>query len=278
MSFPWGSAISAGASIVGSSMQAGSAKDAINAARDQAALDYQRQVEFAQNGIQWRVSDAKAAGIHPIFALGGNTATYTPSAISYSGDTSIGSGLAAAGQDIGRAIDATRSAEDRQTARLQALTLRRAELENDLLASQIAKLNAAPNPPMPASGNYLTSDPYKLSVGVDDGKGGIVIDKPMERTISSPEKPHQEPGALPDVGFVRTPTGLAPVPSKDAKERIEDQAIPEIMWGIRNHVLPSFGYGDPPPQSALPEGAFRWKWSNTRQEWQPEYIGKGTKF
>lgn len=36
------------------------------------------QREFAQNGIQWRVADAKKAGIHPLYALGANTATYTP--------------------------------------------------------------------------------------------------------------------------------------------------------------------------------------------------------
>ncbi len=40
------------------------------------------QKEFAQNSIQWRVNDAKAAGLHPLAALGSNGTTYTPSAVS----------------------------------------------------------------------------------------------------------------------------------------------------------------------------------------------------
>lgn len=40
------------------------------------------QKEFAQNSIQWRVNDAKAAGLHPLAALGANGTTYTPSAVS----------------------------------------------------------------------------------------------------------------------------------------------------------------------------------------------------
>jgi hypothetical protein len=38
------------------------------------------QREFAQMGIQWKVADAKAAGLHPLYALGGSGATYSPSA------------------------------------------------------------------------------------------------------------------------------------------------------------------------------------------------------
>ena len=37
-----------------------------------------RQYEFAQNTIQWKVEDAKAAGVHPLFALGAQTQSPTP--------------------------------------------------------------------------------------------------------------------------------------------------------------------------------------------------------
>ena len=37
------------------------------------------QREFAQNSIQWRVNDAKKAGIHPIAALGSQGISYNPS-------------------------------------------------------------------------------------------------------------------------------------------------------------------------------------------------------
>lgn len=39
-------------------------------------IDY--QYDFAKNGIGWRVADAKKNGIHPLYALGANTPTYTP--------------------------------------------------------------------------------------------------------------------------------------------------------------------------------------------------------
>lgn len=40
--------------------------------------EHRRQVEFARHGIQWRAQDARAAGINPIFALGGSGPSYVP--------------------------------------------------------------------------------------------------------------------------------------------------------------------------------------------------------
>ena len=133
----FGSILSAGASLLGGSLN----RSSQNRAND-ANADLQR--EFAQNGVRWKVEDAKAAGIHPLFALGAQTMGAAPS---YVGDTSMGSAMASIGQDIGRAIDAKRTQPERSQARLEALTVQRAELENDLLRSQIAKLNQPGNPP-----------------------------------------------------------------------------------------------------------------------------------
>lgn len=41
------------------------------------------QREFAQNSIQWRVDDAKNAGIHPLYALGAQGASYTPQSLDF---------------------------------------------------------------------------------------------------------------------------------------------------------------------------------------------------
>lgn len=38
----------------------------------------QMQREFAQNSIQWKVNDAKAAGLHPLSAIGAQGTSYTP--------------------------------------------------------------------------------------------------------------------------------------------------------------------------------------------------------
>lgn len=122
--------------------------------------DRAMQREFAQQGIRWKVDDALAAGIHPIYGLGGSGAAYSPSSISLVSPevssthqrSSMGSTLASMGQDIGRAVNATRTQDERNLAYTQALqekTLRRADLENDLLASKLKRLQVQANPAMP---------------------------------------------------------------------------------------------------------------------------------
>ena len=51
---------------------------ASKSAMQQAELDRQLQKEFAQHGVRWRVEDAKAAGIHPLAALGMSPNQATP--------------------------------------------------------------------------------------------------------------------------------------------------------------------------------------------------------
>ena len=54
-------------------------KKAKSDAQDVSNLSYERQKEFAKNTIQWKVEDAKKAGIHPLAAIGSTTSAYTPS-------------------------------------------------------------------------------------------------------------------------------------------------------------------------------------------------------
>lgn len=129
--------------------------------RSDAALAEQNiklQKEFATKGIQWKVDDAKAAGVHPLFALGASTQSFSPVSVGSSSSGNMSETLGGAGQDIGRAINATMSSTDRKSASgkaAEALALERGTLENDLLrtqiASQAAKLTqAGGNPAMPS--------------------------------------------------------------------------------------------------------------------------------
>lgn len=78
--------------------QAASALSGQDANRKAANRNIDMQREFAQNGIQWRVADAKAAGIHPLYALGGGGASFSPV-------QSVGGlDLTGMGQDLGRAF------------------------------------------------------------------------------------------------------------------------------------------------------------------------------
>lgn len=231
------------------------------------------QKQLAQNGIQWRVDDAKRAGIHPLFALGAQPMSISPvSAFNDSRDSSVDH-FAAAGQDLSRALKATATDNDLLQNKMNLLSVERGELENELLRSQIAREKAALGPPVPASPAGLGGDfpPEAYGQLKIVPPSAHIEDKPQERVTSSPERPHSEPGAITDVGWVRTPTGVAPVPSKDAKERIEDQLIPEIMWSWRNNIVPMFSNSDrvKPPFDMLPDGYNDWEWSMIKQEWQP---------
>ena len=62
----WGSALGSAIGAVGSLIGG-------NIASNNANKQYEMQKEFAQNGIRWKVADAKAAGIHPLAALGAQT-------------------------------------------------------------------------------------------------------------------------------------------------------------------------------------------------------------
>lgn len=234
-------------------------------ARDNIAM----QKEFAQQGIKWKVEDAKNAGIHPLFGLGAQTHSFSPVSVGSTPD--FGSAdkmnvLGKMGQNISRSIAATQNKQERE---LQALQLATAKadldgkvIENQIRASQLQKLNQV-GPSLPTvSDNFIP------------GQGQAkIVEQPLRRTYSAPGRPAQEVGWSPDVGYARTDTGLTPVPSKDVKERIEDQLVPEAMWALRNYVLPNLSLGGKPPQHMLPQGAKKWKWSYFRQEWQPDYYG-----
>ena len=141
-----GAALAAGSSILGGILGANSAAQQVK---------YQR--EFAQNGIQWRVADAQKAGIHPLYALGANTISYSPVA---TGD--LGNGIAQAGQDLGRAIDSARTNNQRNDAYAKTvaqLQVQRMGLENELLGAQIARVRQPANPPaLPDNGDRYLVD------------------------------------------------------------------------------------------------------------------------
>lgn len=94
--------IAGGAAIVGGMMANRSAK------KQQSQMD-ETQREFAQHGIRWKVADAKAAGVHPLFALGqGGTAPYTPSQV-----IPNDYGIAEAGSQAASAMNASRNQKQR---------------------------------------------------------------------------------------------------------------------------------------------------------------------
>lgn len=116
--------IGAGASILGTKM-------AQDAADDRAAAANQAGREMATHGIRWKVEDAKAAGLHPLFALGGAGATYSPAAAPVFDQS----------QNLGRAAEALSSGFEKvmrdNALKMSASQLEESDLRKDLLYSQI---------------------------------------------------------------------------------------------------------------------------------------------
>lgn len=89
-----GSLISTGGGLVGGLFGKKSAKKA-------AKREYRRQKEFAQNQIQWKVADAKKAGLHPLYAMGGGSSSYSPNIMA--GQDPMGTAIAEGAQTMGQA-------------------------------------------------------------------------------------------------------------------------------------------------------------------------------
>lgn len=165
--------LSAGLKLFGMEQDRAGASDRQRLVLEDKEKDRELQREFAQSGIQWRAADAAKAGINPHFAIGGGGATYTPSAISLGSGPSMSEALGGMGQDVTRAINATRTAEQRDdafTKTVQSLDLKRKGLENDLLAAQIAKLRAGSNPPMPTASSTTDTGPVPEAAKFEDRK------------------------------------------------------------------------------------------------------------
>lgn len=189
------------------------------------------QKEFAKHGISWKVEDAKAAGLHPLAALGAQTHSFSP--------IQVGDSWAQAGQDFGRAIDATRSHEDKSTANgvLGKLAVERAQIENSILKQQLinskyATVNqGAPTPALPTGGTSGQGDADKFTKVT-----------PHEITATDPRiGPGQTPGVIQDITWSKHPNGrYYPMPSKAAKDLMEDNFVPQTMHSLRNYTPGSY--------------------------------------
>lgn len=272
-----GPLIGAGASLIGGLLNRDTAQDnrrAQEAANAQAAAERERdralQREFAQSGIQWRVADAQKAGIHPLYALGGSGASYSAPSIQIGAaldNSNFGGAIQSMGQDLSRAVQATQSQGTRVSAVSAAaaqLSLERGQLENELLKTQIASARAKLSPPQIGPPIPAASDAYQIP---GQSSTPLIKQKPLEVSPAASNQPSSEGGAITDVGYARTTTGWAPVPSANVKERIEDNLPQELMHFFRNNILPSVGYNmAPPPFPAGPGEA--WWWNTGTQEYQ----------
>jgi hypothetical protein len=218
-----------------------------NSAQQSQQFNYGAQKEFAQNGIRWKVEDAKRAGIHPLYALGASTASYSP-VQGYSGDYGISDAFSQMGQGVARAAQAkmTKEERDREDARQEMqdvfnlarfnMEQRRQEAEIKLIDSEIARNKAASEvalrstavpPAMPSGPTLIPGQGNAPATGTKDAPY-------WDRSIPQMGFSHDASGRLVDV-----------IPSDDYASRTEDKFIvewlPWVQAAWRNFKAKSFG-------------------------------------
>lgn len=134
-----------------------SSKAGLALARDQ--FDYQRRLQHKK--IQYTVADAKKAGLHPLFALGAGSTSFSPTSY-IPGQSETGSFASDAATAIGDWAEARQRSAERKEQRSAEEPLKRAQLEllqaqkertiaeRDLAASQAARVAQSSNVTRPA--------------------------------------------------------------------------------------------------------------------------------
>lgn len=288
----WGGIASAVGSVVGGLFGLRAQKQSAANAEKLNQLNYEHQKEFAQNGVRWRVADAKAAGLHPLAALGAQGASYSPSAVI--GDSPDFSFLKDMGQGIGRAMDAKATQRERAEKEEKSNALFNEELKGKQLQNQETEtriqqmkwdmaMDAARNaersartqqqvPPMPS----LAPDGSLMPGQSNATSPGGIESKPAEIVINEPGRPGQERGSVTELGFTRTNDGgYVPVMSNDAKNRLDDDIIGSTLWHLRNSVPAMFDFDHTmPPASWLPEG-HEWRYNTSKGAYYAVPRGSG---
>lgn len=119
--------------VVGGIMGNNSKSSANEANQELAQQQFQFQKDYIQNQMQWRMSDAQKAGIHPLAALGIQSPGFSPVSSSSSGLDYSWLG------DLGQSANysATKGKTTPEQQQMVDLQLRNMQLQNDLLQTQI---------------------------------------------------------------------------------------------------------------------------------------------
>lgn len=258
-------------------------------------LNYQHQKEFAQNAIQWRVQDAKKAGLHPLAALGASPLGFSPSfsgGIPSSSDwdySAMGDAIGKMGQNIGRAVEAQATEDERAAAadytnKARELDLENKQLQNDTLRQNIVDRATAAVQALAHQPGTPPAMQRMSSTGAGSGEtitgqaqsypNAKTENKPAEVVSSMPGNTHIEAGVHPDVAYDDAGNGTRAIMRSDkAQNALEDDALGSIAWNLRNRLLPSIAdIGNPPPASELPDkgkGKYGWTFNPFLQAWVP---------
>ena len=230
-------AVIGAAAILGGAAMAKRSQDKARAsANKNADANMRMQREFAQQGVRWKVEDAKAAGLHPLAALGSQTNAYTPQAMPVFDDSPMGRGISQAGQNISRAVATQKTAEEKE---FTALKLQRARLENKL--GEVEYVKALRDLYPPSATNMPSSNVNSVGVleqDINTSQDGQYVNY-VAKDIIPGSKMGQQTGARHQNQIFHDENGYAIItPSKEATEPMENDFVEKIryagrkVWGI----------------------------------------------
>lgn len=215
------SLISTGANVLGGIF--GKKGPSLKSLNKQAEVQYNWQRKLNQTALQDRVSDATKAGIHPLYAIGGNV---NPGGISMpSGDgQSDYDRFSGMGQSIERAVTAYATREERDVMKKSTmLDLERKQLENEVIRNQ-------------AAGSRMA---LQEQAGQPPANQSVIY-KPNELAIHE-NNMGKEGGTVSGWTEVKNRDGSVTVlPSKDFQDRGEDIPFVGWEWLYKNKFIPFY--------------------------------------
>lgn len=244
--------------------------DAENFARQQLETQMQKS-------IQWRVQDAKTAGVHPLAALGAQVGASPSTPVGDSGSYQQGIDFAGMGQGLARALSAVLDKNDKNAITMQTLQLEGAQIDNQMKLEQLKQMRAAGSPPeypttLPPDPWYPVGQRIRPGFGVDMRTGEISTQAlPPAADAAGLDRKGSEQfsgsgGMQPSVNqesrWMRTHTGAIDRMPGEAWQ-MDDMGSPGyVTWQLRNSILPAVPFGaralPAPPKSHEVKGQVGW--------------------
>lgn len=214
-----GAGIGAAGSLLGGYLQS-------EATRKANAENLKHQEEFAKHGITWKVADAKAAGLHPLYAVGGSGATFSPSVQVDGGMASgVSNSFQVMGQGVSRAAEAAAVPDARELTAAQLATLRAGMQKDTAMAMYYDSLTAK---------------------NLQDYRASQVVPAVSEEPIVRPMKLDWQQDVR-DVEMYRTPL--------DTKDRSGQRPVQKFWqpYKMDNKITIDLPYSDEGPAQSLHE-------------------------
>lgn len=191
------------------------------------------QRDFAQNSIQWRVNDAKKAGIHPLAALGSQGISYNPS---YVGGDNFGGSQASISYTPERKVDEKTQAYN---DKVNELNLRMQEAN-----TREAEANAT------LAERSLISNPKNVGgilFGAAQTKGSLINQTGVGHSASPTSMPGQasvNPYGVADVNnavnFTKNMDGsVSLMPSQDIQDLVSESPLERGRWWLSQYATDS---------------------------------------